>query len=236
MRLEMNPSISTISQDLTLETPESSNVLAPETMDDPLYLFERVVSKLYTLWARTTYPFASIGHDVAFHYSVDVRRSKANRIAIGNGVYLGKDVWLNVTLTDDNDGHVIALGDRCVLGRRTMLSAKNQILLENDVTTGPGVLIMDHNHAYEDITRPVEQQGVTEGGTVRIGEGSFLGFGCAIVCSKGDLTLGKHCVVAANSVVTRSFPDYCVISGNPARVISQFDHDKKMWVLGGIAR
>jgi acetyltransferase-like isoleucine patch superfamily enzyme len=220
-----------IAEDMALP----SNVVAPQIHDDPLYFAERLISKLRTLWMTATYPFASVGNGVAFHYSADVRRSKADRIAMGSGVYIGKDVWLNVTLTPENDGPAIVLGDRCVIGRRTMLSARNQIFLEQDVTTGPGVLIMDHNHAYEDVTRPVEQQGVTEGGTVRIGEGSFLGFGAAIVCSKGGLTLGKHCVVAANAVVTRSFPDYCVISGNPARVVSQYDADKKMWVLGGVA-
>jgi acetyltransferase-like isoleucine patch superfamily enzyme len=229
----MNACSFKITENMTSDTSEVSKIVAPEISDDPLYLFERVASKLRTLWMKATYPFASIGSQVAFHYSVDLRRSKADRIGIGNGVYLGKDVWLNVTLTSNSRGPAIVLGDRCVIGRRTQLSARNQIVLENDVTTGPGILIMDHNHAYEDITRPVEQQGVTEGGTVRIGEGSFLGFGAAIVCSKGELALGKHCVVAANAVVTRSFPDYCVISGNPARIVSQYDMEKKAWVLGG---
>ncbi len=231
----MNTYAPDIAETLALDPPMPSNIVTPKISDDPLYLLERVVSKLRTLWMTATYPFASLGSGVAFHYSADIRRSKADRIAMGNCVYIGKDVWLNVTLTSESDGPSIVLGDRCVIGRRTMLSARNQIFLENDVTTGPGVLIMDHNHAYEDISRPVEQQGVTDGGTVRIGEGSFLGFGAAIVCSKGDLTLGRHCVVAANAVVTRSFPDYCVISGNPARVVSQYDPEKKTWVLGGVS-
>jgi acetyltransferase-like isoleucine patch superfamily enzyme len=45
----------------------------------------------------------------------------------------------------------------------------------------------------------------------------------AIVCTRGDLVLGRNCVVAANAVVTRSFPPYSVIFGNPARVNKQFD-------------
>jgi serine acetyltransferase len=42
-------------------------------------------------------------------------------------------------------------------------------------------------------------------------------------------------VVAANSLVTRSFPDYSVIAGNPARVVKQYDVQKKQWVLGSAA-
>jgi acetyltransferase-like isoleucine patch superfamily enzyme len=36
--------------------------------------------------------------------------------------------------------------------------------------------------------------------------------------------LGDHTVVAANSVVTKSFPDgYCVLAGNPAKIVKIID-------------
>lgn len=200
--------------------------------DDPLYLLETALSRLRTLWMRTTYPFAYLGKNVAVHHSVDLRRAKARHIQLGDGVYLGRDVWVNITLSPEGSGIALSLGDRCCIGRRSMISAKNRIVLEKDVTTGPNVLIMDHNHSYEDVTKPVEQQGVTAGGSVCIGEGSFLGFGCAVVCASGELSLGRHCFVATNSVVTRSFPPYCVLAGNPARIVRQFDVEKGAWVLG----
>ena len=33
--------------------------------------------------------------------------------------------------------------------------------------------------------------------------------------------IGKNAVVAANSVVTKSFPDYSVVAGVPAKVIKK---------------
>jgi acetyltransferase-like isoleucine patch superfamily enzyme len=92
------------------------------------------------------------------------------------------------------------------------------------------VVIADHGHAYEDVTRPISEQGITEGGRIRIGRGSWIGNGAAIVCSRGELVLGQNCVVAANAVVTRSFPPFSVVVGNPARAVRQFDQDKKAWV------
>jgi acetyltransferase-like isoleucine patch superfamily enzyme len=91
---------------------------------------------------------------------------------------------------------------------------------------------MDHNHAFEDVNVPIKDQGITPGGTITIEEGCWIGFGAAIVCGKGDLVIGKHSVIGANAVVTRSIPENSVVTGNPARVVKQFDPAKGEWVLG----
>jgi acetyltransferase-like isoleucine patch superfamily enzyme len=97
------------------------------------------------------------------------------------------------------------------------------------------VLIQDHNHAYEDVTLPIKAQGLTPGGTIRIEQGCWIGHGAAIVCGQGELVIGRNSVVAANSLVTKSFPPYSVIVGNPARLARQFDPAKGSWV-GGTGR
>jgi acetyltransferase-like isoleucine patch superfamily enzyme len=104
------------------------------------------------------------------------------------------------------------------------------------VNVAQQVLIMDHNHAYEDIEIPIVQQGITKGGRIRIGEGSWIGYGAAIVCSRGELTIGRHCVVAANSVVTQSIPDYSVVFGMPATIIRQYDPETRAWRMGQVRR
>ena len=87
--------------------------------------------------------------------------------------------------------------------------------------------ITDHNHAFEDVTVPTALQGITEGGTIRIEEECWIGFGVTIVCGQGELVIGKHSVIGANSLVTRSIPPYSVVSGNPARIVKQFDPSKR---------
>ena len=94
----------------------------------------------------------------------------------------------------------------------------------------PSVLIMDHNHEYHDTERPIHAQGVTGGGTIRIGKNSWLGHGAVIICDQGELTVGPNSVVGANAVVTRSFPPFSVVAGNPARLLRTFDQQTGKWV------
>ena len=190
--------------------------------EDPLRLLPRLLSKLHTLWLRTSYPFASVGSDLFAHYTVMMNRSMAPRIRLGNSVMLDKDVWLNI-IPEATDQVNIVIGDRCRLDARTWISVKNRIELESDVRIGPSALIMDHGHAYENPDLPIKKQPATHGGTIRIERGCRIGQGVAIVCTSSELILGHNSVVTPNAVVVRSQPPYSVISGNPARVVQQFD-------------
>jgi acetyltransferase-like isoleucine patch superfamily enzyme len=203
-----------------------------EIMEDPLLGFARLASKLHTLWLSWSYPFASIGEKISVHYSCDLPRSRAKYIRLGNRVTLGREVWVNIPNIAICSEPAIILEDGCGIGRRSVISAKNQIHIQRNTIFGPSVLVMDHNHGFEDVTRPIAQQPMTPGGTIRIEEGCWIGFGAVIICSRGELVIGRGSVVGANSVVSRSVPPFSVVSGNPAKVVKQYDPVKKAWVIG----
>lgn len=186
--------------------------------EDPLMAFPWALSKLYTLWLRATYPFASIGRNSSVHYSFMVNRDMARRIKIGDSVIIAKDVWLNI-IPECTDDVNILIEDNCRIAAWSWISAKNQIHLERDVVVGPSVLIMDHGHSYENPNVPIAKQPPMQGGRIRIEQGCRIGKGAAIVCSSSHLVLGKHCIIAPNAVVVRSQPSYSIVSGNPARII-----------------
>lgn len=202
---------------------------------DPLSLIPRVLRKLYSEWLRLTYPFAAMGSKVSIHPTCSIDRRIAHRIKLGNDVIIEKDACLRVCVSPEQEGDpIIVIEDNCVIHWRSQIDAKNRIHLEPGVLVAQDVLIVDQNHAYEDVAIPIRDQGLTGGGTIRIGQGSFIAHGASIICSRGELVVGRNCFVAAHAVVTRSAPPYSVLSGNPARIVRQFDPVKQVWVLGSV--
>lgn len=198
--------------------------------EDILEWFDHVLPILNTLWLRTTYPFVRLGRHASIHHTCELRRSFSNRIEIGDSVYLGPDVWLNIPERSADPAPVLTIGNGCKIGRRCMVSAKNRVRLDEDVLLGPGVLITDHSHEFSNIDLPIVKQGITAGGTVHIERNCWIGFGAAIVCTSGDLVVGRNSVVATNAVVTRTVPPFCVVAGNPARIIRRYDPGSGIWV------
>ena len=198
--------------------------------DDPLGVFKRAATKLNTTWLKRTYPFAKFGRQVSIHYSCEIYRGGSPYIELEDEVYLAPDVWLNVVFGSESADPKIVLGRGCRIGRRSTISARNSIELEDDVLLAPSVLIMDHNHQYSDPDAPIHAQGVTDGGRIVIERNCWLGHGSVISCSKGELSLGRNSVIGANCVVTKSFPPFSVIAGNPARLVKRYDPDSKQWI------
>lgn len=103
------------------------------------------------------------------------------------------------------DEHVY-VGPNCHLGL---------VHLERDVLIAAGVHIPSgpHTHGIHRLDIPIREQPGRRT-LVRVGEGSWIGSAAVILAD-----VGRHCVVAAGSVVTRPLPDFSVAAGVPARVV-----------------
>lgn len=205
-------------------------------LEDPLNVLSLAITKLYSIWVTATYPFAAIGSNLQMDRSAFLSRRISPGVKIGNSVIIRNHAWINTfDLHESETGIKIIIEDHAVINAQCVISAKNLVHIGRNVMVSACSLVMDHNHAYEDPNRPIQAQGLTAGGTIRIEDGCWIGHGAAIICNQGELVLGRNCVVAANALVTRSFPPYSVVVGNPARVAKQLDPAKGVW-LGATGR
>jgi acetyltransferase-like isoleucine patch superfamily enzyme len=160
-----------------------------------------------------------------------VRLGGVGRIRIGHDVYVGAGSWLQVL---DGAGAEVALtiGDGTSIVGACVISAARSVRLGRDVLLARNVYISDHQHAFEDTTRPVLAQGVTRVAAVEIGDGAWLGEN--VVVGPG-VTIGRGAVIGANAVVLESVPDHSVAVGVPARVVRRFGGARaELAVAGGI--
>lgn len=197
--------------------------------DDPLMLLSRLRTKAHSLWLKSTYPFSLFGDKVSVHYTCELRRCVAHKIAIGSHVLLDREVWLNIPVISPDASLTLSLADGTNIGRRSVISAANRIQIDEHVLFGPSVFITDHNHEYHDTTRPISAQGVTQGGSIIIEKNCWLGYGSMIIASRREVVIGRNSVVGAYAVVRESCPPYSVLVGNPAKVVKCLNHRSDDW-------
>lgn len=126
-------------------------------------------------------------------------------------------------------GGKLHIGHDVTLGEYNVVNVFGNVTIGDSVQTADRVSFITNTHNYQDISIPIRDQG-GEQYDISIGDGSWLGINATVLAGT---TIGRNCVVGANSVVKGNFPDYCVIAGCPGRIVKYYDTEKKMWVRAG---
>lgn len=188
-----------------------------------LQLWKKISFRLTTLytWMKSA-DLKSCGAGCRFDYPV--RLENPGSISIGPGTVLYPRVWLNpVTEWRGNVYNgTIELGKRVMLGYGVQISSAQSIIIEDDVAMGAGAVVVDHIHDHRYPGIPIIDSPLSVPEPVRIGKHSFLGVYCLI---GPGVQIGEHAVIAANAVVLKDVPAYCIAAGNPARIVRFHDPD-----------
>jgi acetyltransferase-like isoleucine patch superfamily enzyme len=165
-----------------------------------------------------------------------VRIAYASHVSLGKGVYLDHGVYLHalpagITIGDNTFVmhhtmlHVfnfrnlsragITIGKNCFIGEYNVIRGQGGVSIGNDVYTGPMVKIVAVNHVYNDLERPIREQGVTAQGII-IEDDVWLGAGVTVV---DGVTIGRGSVIGAGAVVTTDIPPYSIAVGIPAKPV-----------------
>lgn len=130
-----------------------------------------------------------VGDAVEFRRDFRAEVSGNGRITIGSGTVFTYSVLIQCTTTID-------IGERCQFGQTTIL--------------------LDGQHRFRDITRPMLEQGY-DFHPLRIEDDATITTKCTIMAD-----IGTRAFIGANSVVTRPIPAYTVAVGAPAKPIDYF--------------
>lgn len=121
--------------------------------------------------------------------------------------------------TDDDyryDGR-ITIERECQIGRFAFMSCTKSIEIEQNVVLSERVFVGDNNHTFSHSQVPIVQQPNSPGRPVRIGRGSWIGVGAAILAG---VRLGRNSVVGANAVVREGeYPPFAVLGAPAAEVL-----------------
>lgn len=147
-------------------------------------------------------------------------------IYLENGVIIASNCWLAAKpKTSENGTARLIIKEGSAIGDYAHIYATKEICIDKNVLLANFVYISDNLHGYENINIPVIKQPIIQKNPVHIGEGSWIGEHVSII----GANVGRHCVIGANSVVTRDIPDYSVAVGSPAKVIKQYNFETQKW-------
>lgn len=130
-------------------------------------------------------------------------------------------------------GGRIFIGHNSQISMFSRIASANFVKIGNNVMFGPNIFVADYNHEYKDVETPVMYQGIyskwldKSKPCLEIDDDCWIGTNTTIV---GNVHIGKHCVIGANSVVNSDLPDYSVAVGCPAKVIKRYDVEQKKWI------
>ena len=100
------------------------------------------------------------------------------------------------------------------------------VTIGNNVILAQNVVMSGLNHEYKDPAIPIRNQPVTTAPII-IEDDCWIAANAVITAG---VTIGRHSVVAAGSVVTKNVAPYTIVGGNPARAIRRYDEPTKGWV------
>jgi len=182
-------------------------------------------SKLYPLLV------GKIGRNVTFGANVVLRHPR--KIQIGDNVVIDDNVVLDAK-GENNNG--IAIGNGVFIGRNTIISCKNGDIIIDDnanlgfnceafsasrIRIGKNVLLAAYaylvggTHRFDRTDIPILFQERSSQG-IEVDDNAWVGAHAVIF---DGVKIGKDCIIGAGAVVNKDVPDWMIAVGVPAKVV-----------------
>lgn len=132
------------------------------------------------------------------HYGISGSR-------VGNLTVIGK-------LDINGPKKLLTIGERCFISTGVHLAMHAPVIIGNRVVVNEGVKLLTGSHLTKD------SKWLLFGKPIVIEDYAWIATNAIIL---PGVKIGKGAVVAAGAVISRDVPDYAIVAGNPAKVVSQ---------------
>lgn len=144
-----------------------------------------------------------------------------NGIQFGDNVSIGAFSRVIVSTSLNDIGDQIVIGNNVGIGEFAYLGGAGGLQIGDECIVGQYLSCHPENHNYEDVSISIRHQGVSRKG-IKIGANCWIGSKVTIL---DGVTIGAGCIIAAGSVVTKSFPENSIIGGVPAKLLKSRNHE-----------
>jgi len=161
--------------------------------------------------------YMKIGNKTKLHDGVKIDALSSQGVKIGDYCILGKNTVIECTGSLAAIGKGVEIGNNTTFGGDCFFGAAGGIKVGRDVVAGQCIRFHAENHNYNRMDIPIREQGVTHKG-IEVGDNCWIGSGVVFL---DGAKVGSGCVIAANAVVTKEFPENTIIGGVPAKIIKK---------------
>lgn len=116
----------------------------------------------------------------------------------------------------------VAIGDDSLIGMGSVVIGP--VTIGNDVLLAQNVVLSGLNHGYKDLNKTIREHKVTTR-PITVSDDVWIGANAVITAG---VHIGTHCIVGGGAVVTKDVPDYCIVSGNPAKIIKRLEKSENI--------
>lgn len=144
-------------------------------------------------------------------------------VEFGNNVSIGAFSRIIVSTSMNNTGEKIKIGNNVGIGEFAYLGGAGGLEIGDECIAGQYLSCHPENHNYEDPDISIRLQGVSRKG-IKIGKNCWIGSKVTIL---DGVEIGAGSILAAGSVITKSFPENSIIAGVPAKLIKTRNYENK---------